>query len=419
MANGFAGPSIFALIAGAAALNVACASGEAGAAAWKVVRDTIGDTIVVRTMSGSVGAARHELVPELSIGMFEGPDEYILGGVGAIAVSPDGDIYVYDFQVPIIRRYDRTGRYVRQVGRGGEGPGEYRQLVGMEVLPDGRLVTWDPRLGRVSVFANDSVERTWQAQGGMFSSRALTVDTAGHVVLLISLRSGPDDPFRRAFVRYDLNGSLIDSVVHPTWGFTMPSVSATGATGGSVVYSVPFSPSATNEWSPLGYLVSGVSDRYALTLIGASERPLRIERDVPPVAVAPEERAQMRDRIAQSMRRTDPSWRWSGADVPDTKPAYRSVMTGRGGRLWILPSRAAEPVEAEDRDGNPVTRWVEPSVWDVFESDGRYLGEVSEPDRTDLRVVHGDVVWGVQRDSLDVQRVVRFRIEPPLGAVKP
>lgn len=124
-----------------------CSASPEGRSTWVAVHDTIGDTIVVRTMSGAVGAARHELVPELSIGVFEGADEYIFGGVGAIAVSSAGDLYVYDYQVPVIRRYDRAGTYVRQIGRGGEGPGEYRQIVGMEVLPDGRLVTWDPPIG--------------------------------------------------------------------------------------------------------------------------------------------------------------------------------------------------------------------------------------------------------------------------------
>lgn len=250
----------------------------------------------------------------------------------------------------------------------------------------------------------------------MFSSRGLTVDTAGHVVLLISVRSGPDDPFRRAFVRYDLHGRFTDSVVHPDWGFVTPSVQAVLGDGrSSVTYSVPFAPSVTNVWSPLGYLVSGVSDRYALTLTGASDRPFRIERDAPPVSVGAEERSQARDRVVESIRRSDPSWRWSGAEIPATKPAYRVVMPGRDGRLWVLTSQTAEPVATEDREGNPVTRWVEPSVWDVFEPDGRYLGEVREPERTNLMVVKGDLAWGVQRDSLDVQRVVRFRIQPPLG----
>jgi hypothetical protein len=397
-------------------LGLACTAGGEPAGNWVAERDTVGDTIVVRTVSGSVGAAQHQLVPELSIGVFEGPDEHIFGAVGHIAVAPAGDMYVYDWQVPVIRRYDHAGTYVRNVGRGGEGPGEYRQISGMEVLPDGRLLTWDPRLGRVSVFANDSLERSWQAQGGTFSSRALTVDTSGHVVLLIRLRSGPDDPFRHAFVRCDLTGTLIDSVVPPDSGFVTQSVRAVLGDGRSrVTYSVPFSPRVTNVWSPLGYLVSGVSDRYALTLVGASDRPFRIERDAPPVPVGSQERAQARDGVVENIRRSDQTWRWSGADIPATKPAYRVVMPGRDGRLWVRTSRTAEPVQGEDRDGNPVTRWVEPTVWDVFEPGGRYLGEVAEPDGTNLMVVHGDMAWGVQSDSLDVQRVVRFRIEPPLG----
>ncbi len=61
----------------------ACSSGGQGSAAsdWVAVYDTIGDTIVVRTVSGSLWKDTAQLVPEISIGVFDGPEEYIFGQV--------------------------------------------------------------------------------------------------------------------------------------------------------------------------------------------------------------------------------------------------------------------------------------------------------------------------------------------------
>jgi hypothetical protein len=58
-------------------------------------------------------------------------------------------------------------------------------------------------------------------------------------------------------------------------------------------------------------------------------------------------------------------------------------------------------------------------VFDVYEADGTYLGPVSAPEGFwvyPTPVFDGDRVWAVMRDELDVQRVVRFRVQRPSEA---
>jgi hypothetical protein len=93
---------------------------------------------------------------------------------------------------------------------------------------------------------------------------------------------------------------------------------------------------------------------------------------------------------------------------------------GQDGRLWIQLSQPGyawrsetEAREEEQRTNRPQTRYREPTVYDVFEPDGRYLGMARTPDEfrtSPAPVFRGDTVWAVTRDSLDVQRVVRFRV---------
>jgi len=51
-----------------------------------------------------------------------------------------------------------------------------------------------------------------------------------------------------------------------------------------------------------------------------------------------------------------------------------------------------------------------PALYDVFEPNGAYVGQVEVPPRVSTVVRRGDYVWGVEFDDDDVQRVVRFRI---------
>jgi hypothetical protein len=81
------------------------------------------------------------------------------------------------------------------------------------------------------------------------------------------------------------------------------------------------------------------------------------------------------------------------------------------GRIWVnlyQPAERREPVDSEEL--RPQEEWPEPTVYDVFEPDGRYLGAVRVPRETTIHVMRGDYVWGVTRDSLDVQYIERFKL---------
>jgi hypothetical protein len=180
------------------------------------------------------------------------------------------------------------------------------------------------------------------------------------------------------------------------------------------IMSIPFAPGPVWAFSPHGYYAAGVGDRYAVTLFRSGEPVLRIEREVDPVPVDPDEKAAWKESITANMRRMSPGWRWDGPAIPDTKAAFRQLEVGLDGRIWVLRYQRAERrevgAEEEDRRPSPRRDWPEPTVYDVFEPDGRYLGAVRVPRETTVHVMRGDYLWGVTRDSLDVQYIERFKL---------
>ena len=52
-------------------------------------------------------------------------------------------------------------------------------------------------------------------------------------------------------------------------------------------------------------------------------------------------------------------------------------------------------------------------MFDVFEPDGAYLGEVRVPPRTNPLVFQRDRVWGLQSGEFGETYVVRFRLSHP------
>jgi hypothetical protein len=409
---------------------VACSggSGSPDAHEWQAAYDTIGDTLVVRTLSGSVWGDTAELVADVRIGEFEGADEYMFGRVRSLAITPDGSIYVFDSQAKELRKYSADGTYVGTFGRDGGGPGEYeRPDGGLAVLPDGRVLLRDPGNARISVFASDGEYlESWRIRGGFNTSRILYLDTAGnaYVMLLLDYEARVTD-WQFGLVRYTPDGVPSDTILPPSWDYEPPSLVAERVDGDNrsmSVNSVPFTAQDGWTFSPLGYMVGGVPTRYSFDLYVAPDRVLRIERDnwePIPVQVAEKEE---RERIATAnSRQTEPGWRWNGPPIPDTKPPYTRLFIGQSGRIWVqLHQRAHQVEDAEELQSReapgaiPEQTWIEPVAFDVFEPDGRYLGMVRAPEGFSARpwpVMRGDTVWAVVRDELDVPYIVRFHIE--------
>lgn len=415
--------------------SAACGTGDSvpRATAWRTVTDTIGDTVIVRTTGVTDSEATLRLVPELTIGELEGPDEYMFGSVAAIAPAPGGGVYVWDQTIVALRQYDSTGRFVRRLGGKGGGPGEYEAGNDVVVLPDGRILLWDPRNARINIYSPDgSPLGAWRPPSGLFAGQpSMWVDSSGNVALIAWLHpagtaragGGPPEQPTTVLPRLGPDGSVRDTLVPPLPDAAAPTLVASHEGRTSWQY-VPFAPAPAWTLLPTGEFVTGRGDSYVLTVHRTGAPLLRIEREAQQPSVEDEEAADARDVLTARMRSVDPNWRWNGPAVPPVKPFFNRLFTDPEGRIWVeRPARGerlgdeeyAELVAGQSSSfGPPIqpSRWRQLIAYDVFAADGRFLGHVPVPPRTTLRLMRGDRVWAVTRDSMDVNFVTRFRLEP-------
>jgi hypothetical protein len=386
---------------------------------------------VVRASQRPLHPGVATLVEELSIGVADGAEEYMLGEIADIALGRDGSIYALDRQVPAVRHYDAQGKFIRNIGRKGAGPGEFHSVSGIAMTRDGRLLLWDTGNWRINVYSagGDILPQmsTPSGTGGSSMatySRALMVDTAGHVITRKMIFDGRDLTNRpTVWLRYAATGAPIDTAFAPPSPKAEAVVSASTERT-SVSDRVPFAPRRLVTLSPLGYFVAGYPDRYAFEIHRPHGPVISVRRDVKPEPVSRSERAEARKRIEDRMRQTNPSWTWNGPDIPETKPLYEDLQVALDGRIWIaiLPEVSTrigsssigggigQPGTSRAPAQGPPPPPSRPALYDVFEPDGQYLGQVQVPAKVSSVVRRGDQVWAVAFDDDDVPRIKRYRI---------
>ena len=142
-----------------------------------------------------------------------------------------------------------------------------------------------------------------------------------------------------------------------------------------------------------------MTDEYRLFELSAEGDTLRtITRVFTPLPVTDADRERAREDLKWF---TDQGGRADFSTIPDVKPATRSLYFDDEGHLWVHVVTASQ-------DDDP--------VFDVFDPEGRHLGEVRMPFRLSASpppVLRGGMLYGVVRDEMDVPYVVRARIVKP------
>jgi hypothetical protein len=412
-----------AVIAGLVAAHPANARSQSAPALPTAVT-TVGDTIVAK-VSGPVPAARvHTLVAERTIA--PGVDDTTLfTQVQSFRVDRAGRFWVFDQPTASVFLFDKDGKLVKHIGRQGSGPGEMRSDNGSVILPGDRFAIWDAQNGRVSGFAaNGTFEKSTVVSKGFYTFNGLVTDRTGALFVKNPVARGADNRIGTlGLIRIRDDGTLGDSLTPPDLRVSPPTYTAS-RNGATATYNSRNSAGAAWAWHPDGYFVTVDGSRSRIIFSRRNAKPIVVQRQLPPVRIPPEERADDEAFITWGLRQTVPDWKFTGAPVPDTKPslAAAAVVT-RDGNVW---ARVATPSERipdaelpESRNGRPVYHFRSPNEWEVYSPDGRFLARVRFPMGFQIMEADGNTVWGLSRDADDLPVVGRYRIQPALPARRP
>lgn len=385
---------------------------------------TEGNVTTVFNESGSVWGGTARLVEEASIGVEAGDDPYMLGRVRSVAAGNDR-MYVVDDQVPAVRVYDWQGRWLHDLGREGQGPGEFQAPSGVAVDAEGRVWVHEQVMTRLMVFSPDGEVLHTHNLGGMRisgnnSSMTLAADGRAYVYDVVF----PEDPAaaaeRRLLMKpFDAEGNAGDPIDMPQ--FDNPATLEAFSNIGAVRFTgVPFHPTGRSVFTPDAIVVSGYPDPYRFEMLHPDGHRTIVERPWEPIEVRPEEADAYRRAATEYMRGMDPEWTWSGPEIPPTKAAYTDLVPTASGEVWVARPGRGSPVPGCEPDPDEVSStppcWQEERLIDVFGADGRYLGALDAPEALSLRpppFIRGNDVIAMVENEAGTIMVKRYRLVLP------
>jgi hypothetical protein len=396
----------------APALFVAACTSPPGDGEWQgVVRDSAGVIIVVNTAQGVwQGDGGWRLEEELRIGGLEGPSEYQFGQVGTISLDSRGHIYVSDTQAQEVRVFSAEGEYLRTVGGPGQGPGELGRGASVVLIaPGDTLLVPDNGNRRINRFS---------PEGDVLPSSPLEPEKGRPLRFNLTSHHGMSVQIRPLLRPQGLVRDSLDAIVlvEPSGllGDTLLRFPSGGLFQGPGIHY--FTPEPWWDVTDSLSVVYGLNDELR---IGFYDTGGELQR----IVGRPEDPTPITERdIRAFFAYLDRAWLDAGVPptglaanhdrvhFADFLPAFAAFHLGWQGSLWVQPVRAPGLLSDEEIDRYNFIEDFGASDWEVFDKEGRYLGTVLMPDQFSPRTFLDDRIYGVWRDDLDVQHVLRLRV---------
>lgn len=365
-------------------------------------RDSAGVVLAENAGASLQNAARWSIdeEPLLDIGTLEGDTARELYRASAATRQEDGRIALVS-EGTEIRFFGPEGDHLGEVGRSGEGPGEFGFATELWPYRTDSLLVWDVRLQRVTVLDQQgAVGRVTDVEIPSFNPRMLGTFGDGSFLLRSDLFVRPGEEIRTQrslFFHHRRDGTVTDTVAsYPNFR----SVPLDLPGDRSMFGGVAFGPRTVATLGDAAFYV-GTGRGYRIDVRapdGSLRRVIRLDRS--PEPVTEEDRSRWREqRLAGAdgeNERRDTRAILDQTPVAETFPPYDRMHADRTGHLWVRDYRKP---------------WQEgPDRWLVFDPAGRLVATAQLPAFRFVFEIGRHYVIGLALDEMDVEHVRLHRL---------
>jgi len=351
---------------------------------WKGKIETENGVKVVKNPAEPLyGDFAFDLEEDLAIGGDPTKETAYFPRGGALSVDGEGNMYVADLGNVRVQMFDKTGAFVRQLGRKGQGPGEY-------AFPS--KVLFDPE-GNPCVSAGSYI--VCFGKDGYFKRKIqlkkivspVIFGARGTIIGTTQPGRGPDGP-KYTIIQLDSEGALLRTITEYRGEFKKSQTAI-------IIHA--YSNRIVFESLTADSFVYGFSGDYRLYVAdGAGKTTLVIACDEKPASITGREKAETKENGVYAWIGTNDKT-LNDEGFPDHRPYFGRVFTDDAGRIYV--ARTGSILEKEA-----------PARIDVFSKDGIFLYRMAW--KTFPSAIRSGYYYQVREDKETSEyQAVRYKIK--------
>jgi hypothetical protein len=323
------------------------------------------------------------LVEELAFGASSNPDES-LSQVSIFVVDGEGNILALDFKERKIKVYDKTGQFLRLIGKPGQGPGEVGMATGIQLMADGTIVNEDAINRRLALFK----------PSGEFIKNISMTGSLGLVNILLDAKGnaiGREMGLAEGNSKMFFEVKKFDSSLKPL--FTLDKIEFPVPIPGSGAKMNIMDMISVYQFDPAGNIYYGRNVDYEIKVYTPEGKQLRaIRKEYDRVKVTQTDIDEILERIPNVAGGPNVKEMFS---FPDYFPPFQSFFLDDQGRLYV---RTFTKGKAKGE-----------YQIDVFDAEGKFIAQFIT--KSDLRFLKAGKAFGIEDTDEGYQVIKRYAVQ--------
>jgi hypothetical protein len=326
---------------------------------------------------------RITLQEELSIGQGENPDESF-SEVSAFVVDRDGNIYALDIKDRKIKTYDKTGKFLRLIGKPGQGPGELSLPSGIHLTGDNNLLIEDALNRRLALFKTSGEFIKNISLADKLGLVGIVLDTKGNI---LGREMGLTEGNANMFFEIKKYGPDLKPL------FTLDKIEFPVPTPGSGKKIKIMDMLSVFQFDARNNVYYGRNAVYDIKVYSPEGKHIRtIQKEYEPVKVTQKDIDEMLQRIGSASL--------GGANIndmftfPEYFPPFQSFFFDDQGRMQVRTYTKGKAKGEYEID--------------VFDGEGRFIAQYIT--RSDLRVWQGSKAYGIEEADDGFRVIKRYAV---------
>ncbi len=327
-------------------------------------------------------SATPKLTEEQTFGLGENPDE-AFSEVTAFVVDAAGTIFGLDTKDRKVKVFDRSGKFLRQIGKPGQGPGELGIPANIQLTNDNNLMISDAANGKLSIFKPTGEHIQDVSTAGRLGFVSVSLDAQGNFLGQEMGVSPGDNKMYFEIKKFDPSLKPL---------FTLDKIEFSIPLPGSGVKINVMEMISIYQFDGSGNILYGRGSSYEIKVYNPEGKHVRtIQKDFSPERITQQDIDEMLERMSSVPM---------GAQVkdllsfPQNFPPFQSFFFDDHGRLYVRTYAK----------GKAKGEWMV----DVFDAEGRFIAQFTT--KSDLRLIKGGKAYGIEETDDGFRVIKRYAI---------